>query len=273
MDEYAVVGEPVEHSLSPDIHLLFAKQMNHPMHYTRHRVSVGTLHEFLQFAESEKIRGLNIKYPLKQEAFQLAHGASVRAQAAQAASCLTIDAQGYIYADNFDGMGLLYDLQNIQQIELASASVLLIGAGNVAKSVLPLLLDITPCITLANRTLLKAQQVVDTLNLKNKIPVISLSDLNTLSQQFDLVINLTAASLQQDPLHLPTTLFTQKSICYDVEYQRGGTAFTQWVTAQGLYALDGLGMLVGHNAEVFHLWRGVYPDAAVVYSQLKQQLS
>ena len=93
-------------------------------------------------------------------------------------------------------------------------------------------------------------------------------------EQFDLVINGTAASLQGEVPPLPDDLLKADAWCYDMMYSAEPTAFNRWADAHGAAkVIDGLGMLVEQAAESFFIWRGVRPDTGEVIQELRRQLN
>lgn len=267
-DLYAVIGNPIEHSQSPQIHAAFARQTGQDMCYER---ILGDLEEF-EADVDEFIaaggRGLNVTVPFKERAFRLADALSERAQDAGAVNTL-MARDGGLFGDNTDGVGLVRDLGCNHLFGLGGARVLLLGAGGAVRGVLRPLLDEKPArLVIANRTASKALALASAVARNGMVLGCGLDELA--GQQFDLIINGTAAGLAAKVPDIPDDCLAEGGWTYDMLYGREPTAFVKWGQAHGAQrALDGLGMLVEQAAEAFHLWRGVQPDTAAVIAMLR----
>jgi len=274
-DQYAVIGNPIEHSKSPLIHRAFAKQTGQDMAYER---ILGDLEDFVgdvRYFFQQSGKGLNVTVPFKEKAFEMADVLSDRAQAAQAANTLTLLDDGAIRGDNTDGTGLVRDLGCNHLFHFAGARILLLGAGGASRGVLRPLLDESPAsLVIANRTHEKAITLAEEItadtgtNIMTSVAGCGLDDLD--NQQFDLIINATAASLKGQVPDIPPDCLAKGGWIYDMMYGNEPTAFIHWGQRVGAAkALDGLGMLVEQAAESFFLWRGVMPDTEAVIRQLR----
>ncbi len=270
-DAYGVMGNPIGHSKSPQIHSLFARQTGQRIVYDAILVDHGGLAQACGNFQAAGGKGLNITVPFKQDAWRWVDKRSERAQMAGAVNTIRFEADGSSYGDNTDGVGLIRDLQ-ANGIELKGRRILLMGAGGAVRGVLQPLLQQFPLeILLVNRTLDKAQHLAADFTNLGQLRVSSYQDLP--AQSFDVIINGTAASLQGDLPPLPDKVISSDSICYDMMYGPGPTQFLQWCQARGAQRyLDGLGMLVEQAAESFFLWRGVRPETRSVVQTLREQL-
>ena len=266
-DRYVVIGNPIAHSKSPQIHAQFARQTGQAMSYERLLAPLDGFVETVQgFIESGG-RGANVTLPFKLEAFALADQLSQRAQAAGAVNTLMFDGDR-ITGDNTDGIGLVRDIQANAGVAIANQRVLLLGAGGAAQGViLPLLEQSPQSITISNRTLSKAEDLVRQF----AHPALRARALDTLDQAYDIVINATSAGLSGDLPPVSARIFGAGSFAYDMIYAAQPTAFMQFAQRQGASTRDGLGMLVEQAAASFYLWRGVQPDTATVYDSLRAQ--
>jgi shikimate dehydrogenase len=271
-DRYAVIGHPVSQSRSPFIHARFAEQTAQSMTYTTIDATPdafeATVREF--FAHGGK--GLNVTVPHKETAARLADELTPRAQRAVAVNTLALRKDGTILGDNTDGAGLARDLLNNHRVTIAGRRVLLLGAGGAARGALAPLLGLKPSeLTIVNRNVIRARELVDHFSDMGRLRAIGYSELG--AEPYDLVINATAASLAGELPSLPPGIVNTRSICYDMYYSRDETPFTRWAHQRGCSrALMGLGMLVEQAAESFYLWRGVRPDTASVLSALTAEL-
>ena len=271
-DHYAVVGNPIAHSKSPEIHAAFARQTGHDIDYSRLMAPLDGFRATVEGFRAAGGKGVNVTVPFKLEAFDLADEVSQRAKDAEAANWLRFD-NGRIHADNTDGIGLTRDIGHNLGFRLAGKRVLLVGAGGAAQGVLAPLLEYEPSIlTIANRTVEKALRLAETFRHK---PVAASSVLCGLrfgelaGHHFDLVINATSSSLQGELPPLPADAFAAGALAYDMMYGATPTPFLAFAAAHGAKTADGLGMLVEQAAESFLLWRGVRPDTAPVIALLR----
>ncbi|MFL2529954.1 MAG: shikimate dehydrogenase [Porticoccaceae bacterium] len=273
-DKYAVFGNPIEHSKSPDIHRQFAEQTGQDLSYSKQLVAEdgfeAAANEF--FANGGK--GLNITVPFKQDAYAYVARTTPRARRAGAVNTLTLEADGTILGDTTDGVGLVGDIVHNLGLEIRHKKVLILGAGGAVRGVLEPLLEQQPQhVVIANRTVDKALQLAKGFAEFGYLLGCGFDMLG--EQQFDLVINGTSASLQGDLPPLPDSLIDPDvgTACYDMLYGAEPTPFMQWAAERGALVSDGLGMLVGQAAESFGLWRGVRPETAPVIANLRDQLS
>jgi shikimate dehydrogenase len=270
-DLYAVMGHPVAHSKSPRIHAAFAAQAGQDIEYRAIEVQPGAFPEAVTAFRVQGGRGLNVTLPFKEEAYALASDRSERAQQARAANTLGFTAEGRVWADNTDGVGLVRDLTLNLGLDLAGRRVLLLGAGGAARGVVGPLVAAGPAqLVIANRTVERGQALARDFRDAGPVSACGFDGLS--GRRFDLVINATSASLHGQVPPLPPDLLVPGGWCYDMMYADLPTAFVRWGLAQGAAgASDGLGMLVEQAAESFFLWRGVRPDTAPVISELRSR--
>jgi shikimate dehydrogenase len=273
MDMYAVFGNPIAHSKSPQIHRQFAEQTAQSLEYNKQLVEIDQFTAAANAFFQGEGRGLNITVPFKLDAFEYADTLTERAQRAGAVNTLAKQEDGSVLGDNTDGQGMVSDITDNLGWSIADKRVLILGAGGAVRGVLqPLLAQQPREVVIANRTLAKAIQLVREFKDLGKVKACGFDDLPGL--QFDLVINGTSASLAGDLPPLPDYLLGDNASCYDMMYAAEPTVFLQWAKDQGAAQFaDGLGMLVGQAAESFALWRGVKPDVTPVIADLRKQLS
>lgn len=274
MDRYAVIGNPIAHSKSPQIHAAFARQTGQELSYEALLAPVDGFAQTVADFRAHGGRGLNVTVPFKLEAFALAERHTPRAQAAGAVNTLAFDADG-ILGDNTDGAGLVRDLTANLDFALAGRRILLLGAGGATRGALLPLLDSRPAhLTIANRTVGKAEALAALFAAHAGDSVLDACGFDALAgRRFDLVINATAASLAGDLPPLPPGLYAEGALAYDMMYGRDPTRFMRAALADGAArAEDGLGMLVEQAAESFALWRGVRPDSGPVLAALRRQI-
>jgi shikimate dehydrogenase len=272
-DRYAVIGHPVAHSKSPQIHAAFARQTGQDLVYGRLAAPRNGFRAELERFLSDGGKGLNVTVPFKQEAAATCDSVSDRAKFAHAVNTLTF-LNGKLHGDNTDGTGLLRDLEHNLQLRLNGLRVLLLGAGGAARGVImPLIAKGVRLIVIANRDVAKAAELEQHFGLFGNLRARSYTELSGVS--FELVINCTSASLQNQVPPVPGSVFAEGSAAYDMVYaSKGETAFLAMARECGAaLAVDGLGMLVEQAAESFHIWRGVRPDTRAVLEELRAALA
>ena len=269
VDNYAVMGNPIEHSKSPKIHTLFAAATGQRLRYRTILVDINGFKEAVgKFFEIGDL-GLSITVPFKEEAWQLSEVRTQRAEKAGAVNTLWQDRDGRIHGDNTDGVGLVHDLHT-NDIPVWNKRILILGAGGAARGVLEPILSEEPAeLVIANRTVEKAETLVR-LFPEHKLSACGFADIQG---SFDVIINATAASLQGEMPPLAKGVVTEKTCCYDMMYSAEETVFNRWSRMQGAKkTLDGLGMLVEQAAEQFAIWRGVRPETTEVLAALRNEL-
>ena len=262
-DKYAVIGNPISHSKSPQIHAEFAKQTNQDISYKPILAPLDEFEVTVRRLMDDGYKGVNVTVPFKLQAFLLSDTLSPNAQSADAANTLILNRKN-IQGHNTDGVGLINDVTKNLGIKLQGKRVLLLGAGGAAEGVFQPILEQNPAIlVVANRTLEKAQKMV------NKSPnKASASTFGALQGQFDIVINATSTGISDIALPIPSSIFSKDCLAYEMMYGRE-TPFMKLAKENGAQVTDGLGMLVEQAAEAFYLWRGVRPQTAPVIKMMR----
>jgi shikimate dehydrogenase len=270
VDRYAVMGNPVAHSKSPQIHRLFARQLGHRIEYLAIQVDPGGFPQAVDQFRAGGGKGLNVTLPFKIEAFRLADQLSDRARAAGAVNTLKFEPGGAVFGDNTDGAGLVRDIELNLGRAIKGAKVLLLGAGGAARGVLGPLLKRHPArLVVANRTPARARELVEAFSDAGPLEACAFERLR--GQRFDIVINGTSASLAGEVPALPETLYARDALAYDMVYGDRPTPFLDWSALHGAArTADGLGMLVEQAAESYFVWRGARPRTQPVIETLRR---
>ena len=270
IDRYAVIGNPVAHSKSPQIHTLFAHENGQDIEYGRLLAPLEGFRETMERFRAEGGRGLNVTVPFKEEAFRLVTVHSERARAAESVNTLRFDAD-VIFGDNTDGAGLVRDIRSNLGVAIAGRSILLLGAGGAARGVIGLLLAEDPSeLTIANRNVERAR-VLERHFAPHSGTSVRASTYGALSGgRFDIVVNATSAGLTGALPPLPGGVFSVGSLAYDMMYGTELTPFLEWARGEGAgRTADGLGMLIEQAAESFFVWRGIRPRTANAFASLR----
>lgn len=271
-DLYAVFGNPINHSKSPNIHRQFAEQTGQDMHYTKQLVNEGEFEKTVQEFFGQGGKGLNITVPFKLNAFEFAQKRTARAERAGAVNTLAQLSDGTILGDNTDGIGMIHDMHNLGW-ELEGKRVLILGAGGAVRGILQPLLEENPAqVIIANRTQSKAEELAKNFHDLGDVQAKSFEQLD--GEVFDLVINGTSASMQGELPPLPDNLLAENACCYDMMYGAEPTIFLRWAKERGAAQLaDGLGMLIGQAAEAFYVWRQIRPEVVPVITAMRRQIA
>ncbi len=276
MDQYHVIGNPVAHSKSPQIHARFAELTGQQLRYDRLLVELDRFKPTVAELMARGVKGCNVTVPFKLEAFELADEASARAQLALAANTLKFEG-GRILADNTDGLGLVHDIEVNAGQPLQGLDVLLLGGGGATAGALgPLLLAGPRRIVLANRTQAKAEAIAErhrrhpSLQAALQGTELKVLPLNAQLPASDVVINATSSSLSGAGVLIAPAALKSGALVYDMMYGPAAEPFLQWAVQHGARRRDGLGMLVEQAAEAFFIWRGVRPPAQVLLDEMRQ---
>ncbi len=271
LDHYAVFGDPIAHSLSPQIHRYFANQTQQALDYQAIQCASGQLKKHLKEFIQQGGKGCNITLPLKQEAYDLVTTHSKLAASAKAVNTIEVNIDGSLTGHNTDGLGFLQDLTVNKGFNLNGKRVLLLGAGGAVRGILePLLASGAAEIFLCNRNLEKA--VALQAEFAGPIQVYELNQIPKMA--CDVIINGTAASVKQQTLPIPRHCITAKTISYDLAYGDSAQAFCDQMRVMGTKnQYDGWGMLVEQAALSFELWRGIKPVTTHLIENKKESIA
>ncbi|MDB5850757.1 MAG: shikimate dehydrogenase [Rhodoferax sp.] len=266
-DRYAVIGNPIGHSKSPQIQGLFAKAAGLEIDYTAIEGPLGAFVATVDAFRANGGRGMNVTAPFKLDAFAYATERSERAQLAGAVNALKFEGER-VFAENFDGVGLVRDVVHNLARPLAGKRVLLLGAGGAARgALLPFLQQQPASLFIANRSIDKAVKLA--AEVKGQGPVTGGGYAALADQAFDIVFNATSASLRGEVPPVPYTAFAPGALAYELVYGKGLTPFLRLARNTGVQHLaDGVGMFAEQAAEAFAWWKGVRPDTRDVIRQL-----
>lgn len=269
-DLYAVFGNPVAHSKSPQIHSLFAAQTGEAIEYQRVLAPLNDFPGSVRAFVHDHGRGFNVTVPFKEEAWRMARRRSARAEKAGAVNTVTVESDGLLTGDNTDGVGLVRDLTHNLGWLLRGQRVLVLGAGGAVRGILtPLLAEQPASVVIANRTAEKAAGLAALFADEGVIGGGGFAELAD-AHAFDVIINGSSASLAGALPPVPAQAIGAGTRCYDMMYGRQETVFNRWAREHGAaVCADGLGMLVEQAAEAFFVWRGKRPDTAPVMAALR----
>lgn len=266
-DKYCVIGNPIAHSKSPEIHPVFARQTGQDLVYERCLAPLDGFDATVRRLVAEGYRGANVTLPFKIEAVQACTRLEERARAAGAVNTLVF-ADGEIVGDNTDGAGLVADITRNAGVAIRGRRLLLLGAGGAARgALLPFIQQGPSEIVIANRTVATAEALARDFG-RHGIPIHA-AGFADVAGSFDIVVNATSGSLAGEVPPVAATVFGPGALALDMMYGNQATVFMRFAAAHGAATRDGLGMLVEQAAEAFAIWRGVRPDTAEVFRMMR----
>ena len=275
-----VIGNPIEHSLSPKIHSIFAKQVNVQIDYQAYKVNENDLEPFIKDFFKSGGDGLNITVPHKINCLNVADEYSPSVKLIGAANTLSSNKiTNKIYAHTTDGAGFVADVIK-KSIPIFNTNVLILGAGGAAQSIIPMIHEKDPAsIVVDNRTQEKIQTVLDRYNLLKSVEPskgVQLTDLKnfskhrSLADNINLVINTTSAGFE-GPFSWNEDIFTTRdTIFYDLSYSKTDslTPFLKWASHYSDQCHNGIGMLINQAALSFELWTGIKPNTDISENEI-----
>jgi shikimate dehydrogenase len=267
---YAVFGNPISHSRSPEIHHAFAAQAKIAITYERILAPLETFAEALAQFRREGGVGCNVTLPFKAQAAALAVIVSERVRLSGAANTLYWQDET-LAADNTDGLGLVNDLKR-HGVPLQGETVVMLGAGGAAAGVLGSLFEAGVArILIVNRTLANAQALVDRHVQIGRCLAYPLAAVPSVTSA--VIINASSAALVAEPTSpLDDALVAKTGFAYDMVYGKA-TSFLTQAARLGVSSADGLGMLVEQAASAFALWHGVRPATEPVLRALRDEMA
>lgn len=262
-DRYAVIGNPVEHSLSPRIHAVFAARTGEDVAYRRLEAPTDGFAAAALGFFARGGKGLNVTVPFKLDAWRWVDSHDEAAARSGAVNVIVADGDRR-RGGNTDGIGLIRDLTCNLGWDVDGARTLVLGAGGAAQGIIEPLKRVGAAdLTVANRTRATAEALAARFGVAG-------TGLDEVASGWDVVLNATAAGLSGiGGLVAPAAVAGSR--CYDIFYALDrATPFCAWAANHGACAVsDGLGMLIEQAAESFFLWRGVRPEIGGVAQMLR----
>ena len=245
----AVIGNPVAHSKSPELHQEFAQKLGISLQYDKILANENNFSQIVKTFFDNGGTGLNITLPFKEKAFLLATKLTPYAEQAKAVNTLWKE-NGVLCGDNTDGRGLVEALKNDCNFDIKDKKLLLLGAGGAAKGVIFPLLEAGAKVELFNRTFEKARALAE----KYKEQGVKAVDIFKNPEPYEIIINATASGLSDNKLTLSQELINSQTLCYEMMYGRK-TPFMEWAEEAGAGQIfDGFSMLKAQGFLAFNIW-------------------
>lgn len=251
MKKYFVIGNPIEHSLSPKLQNFWIKNNNINAIYDRKKLEKGEIKDFINLVREGETAGLNITVPFKQTVIPFVDKLSFEAQKTQSVNTIILKDKT-IVGHNTDVIGFSKAINSLNY-NMQGKKVFILGAGGVVPSIIFALEKLNvSCIILSNRTKKK------TKNLENQFNNIDIVDWGVIPD-FDVIINATSVGLKNETINLDFTNIGSNKLFYDVIYNPGETNFLKLGKKLGNIAENGKLMFIYQAHEAFKLWHKIDP--------------
>ncbi len=273
MKKLAVIGSPIDHSLSPSIHKIFAEMVGMDISYEAIEVTPENFKKDVdRLFFNLGYEGLNVTLPLKELANSYSKTNSRNCSLSASTNTLWLEGKE-VAGDTTDGRGLISDLKS-KSLKIEGASLVIVGAGGSARSVIPSLMECSPKkLLIINRTLEKAQNIAS-LFTSSSVEITAGRLGNDLSDLCDGIINTTSAGVLNEHIDYPKNLFHPSSWAYDLSYSSQQTFFSDQAKKANCSQIhDGFGMLFRQAAFSFEIWTGRRPDVEKAIDIFKQKFS
>tara|TARA_Y100001970_G_C14224053_1_gene854472 strand:- start:876 stop:1670 length:795 start_codon:yes stop_codon:yes gene_type:complete len=251
MKKYLVIGNPIEHSLSPKLHNYWLKINNIDAKYDKKKVYENDLPDVISNIKKKKINGINVTVPLKKAVIPYLDLLSPEAEQTKSVNTIILNNNNLV-GHNTDIAGFDKAIKNLK-FNMKNKKVLILGAGGVVPSIIFALSKMYVSeILISNRTRKKAE------NLKSQFENLKIIDWGDLSS-FDVIINATSLGLNNEKITLDFSNVGENKLFYDVIYNPTQTNFLKEGKKLGHLSENGKLMFIYQAQESFKLWHGVMP--------------
>jgi len=254
---FAVIGDPIDHSLSPNIHSAAFREMDLDSSYIAYRIPKGELEEGIEGLKKIKIDGFNITIPHKVEMMKYLDKIDESCSLIGAVNTVT-NTDGILKGYNTDMDGFLEPFKK-KKLNIANTKVLLLGAGGAARAIVAgFAKEKAKSITIANRTLGNAENLAE---FAKKIGLdanaVKIEDVKDTAKNFDIIVNATSVGLRDEPSVISLEGISEKTIVYDIVYMPINTDFIKKAKEKNAIIIYGYEMLLGQAVRAFEIWHGV----------------
>ncbi len=265
---FAVIGDPIDHTLSPNIHSAAFRELNLDCSYIAFRIPKGELEEGLEGLKKIKIDGFNITIPHKIEMMKYLDKIDESFSLIGAVNTVT-NKDGSLKGYNTDMDGFLEPFKK-KELNIENAKVLLLGAGGAARAIVAgFAKEKANSITIANRTLENAEELSE---FAKKIGLVSnaikIENVNDTAKNYDIIVNATAIGLKNEPSPISLEGINEKTIIFDIVYMPMNTDFIKKAKEKKAIIIFGYEMLLGQAVRSFEIWH----DMEAPYNAMKKAL-
>ncbi|MCY8979218.1 shikimate dehydrogenase [Bacillus halotolerans] len=259
---YGVIGNPIAHSMSPDIHNAALKDLGLDGHYHAFKVEENSLEDAVKGIRALGVQGINVTVPHKVSIMD--HLDHVDESAKVLGAVNTVRREGdKLVGYNTDGEGFVKSLMRILDKPISELSFLMIGAGGAARAIFTTIVRDNPeKFDICNRTIEKAKQLAESAPSFRNVEVLSIKEAEERLEQYDVIIHTTSVGMYPNVEDIPLSLqrAASSAVVCDIVYNPIQTSLLKEAKQKGLKTLDGVGMFVEQAALSFRLWTGHEPD-------------
>ena len=264
--KFAVIGHPIEHSLSPLMHHANFEALQLDYDYQALNIPPAHFHHIRDIAAEYDLDGFNVTIPHKERIIPYLDAMTDEAKAIGAVNTVHIE-NGRWIGHNTDGIGFVKGLKDYYG-SLTNAKILIIGAGGASKGIAySLSHETTHPIAVANRTMSRFD------DWRFQVEAHALIEVDDIADQYDIIINTTPVGMHESTDQVVTFQHLKKDVLVcDIIYIPAETTFLQAAKVQGYNTYNGLDMFVYQGAESFNFWTGQQADISVMRQRVKERL-
>ena len=253
MKKFLVIGNPIEHSLSPTLHNYWIKNNNIDAIYEKQKIAESELEQFILQIKQKKIDGANVTVPFKKVIIPFLDQLTIEAESTQSVNTIYLK-DNRLVGHNTDIVGFETSIKE-SKFNVFNKEILILGAGGVVPSIIFALNKMKVSkIKISNRTKEKAESLK---KLFNNIEIIEWGEV----PNFDMIINATSIGLKkEDHINLDFSLTSKNSLFYDVIYNPRETNFLKTGKKLGNMTLNGKLMFIYQALSAFNTWHGIKPN-------------
>ena len=257
MATYAVIGDPIDHSLSPNIHSAAFRELNLDHSYIAYRIPKEELEEGIDALKKIKIAGFNVTIPHKIEMMKFLDKMDETCSVVGAVNTVT-NHNGVLKGYNTDMDGFLEPIKK-RDILIKNSRILLIGSGGAARAIVAgFAKEQAKTITIANRTIQNAKNLAEfaqKIGLETKI--VNINDIGDSVKDYDFIVNATSVGLKNEPSPIELEGMKENTVVYDIVYTPINTDLIKKAKAKGAIVIYGYEMLLGQAVKSFEIWHGI----------------
>ncbi len=252
MKKYFVIGNPIDHSLSPKLHNHWLKENKIDAVYDKKKIDENDLENIITKLKKKQINGINVTVPFKKIVIPYLDKLSFEAEQTQSVNTILLNNDN-LEGHNTDITGFIKSIKNLN-FDIRGKKIFILGAGGVVPSIIFALNKMNVFkIIISNRTKKKAE---DLKSQFNNLEILDWGDID----DFDVIINATSLGLNKESINLDFSKFTNNKLFYDVIYNPAETNFLKEGKKLGNRTENGKLMFIYQAFEAFKLWHGVEPQ-------------
>ena len=253
-DTYAVIGDPIDHSLSPNIHNAAFRHLELDHSYIAYKISAGELAAGIDSLKKIKIAGFNVTIPHKIEIMKFLDDMDTTSKVIGAVNTVSNE-NGKLKGYNTDMIGFLDPIKK-KNLTIKDSQVLLLGAGGAARAIVTAMIkEKASKITIVNRTQENANKLADfAKKIGGNVDTVSIEKANELVGDYKFIINSTSIGMKNEPSPISTRNISKNSVVYDIVYQPINTDLIKKSKENGATIIYGYEMLLSQAACSFEIW-------------------